>query len=239
MTDNGNNERWEVKSSQCHIDLNRFLFFAVFSFFVSILTGCVSSNNTGSVDAPPVSPDIRKAELLNAINNENKFNDPDAHYELGQIYHSEGQWSNAEWYYERAISFDPVYWPAKAAMVKLFIDNKEPAKAKTHADIYMNEVSNSADQSLKLASAFQNKGLNEYALAAYQQAMSIEPGSAKVHKQIGYYYLSRNDKVKAEEHFVLSYRFDSNQPEVARELGRLGVEIRIPQNPAQGSSSNP
>jgi hypothetical protein len=46
---------------------------------------------------------------------------------------------------------------------------------------------------------------------------------------MGYYYLSKNDKVRAKEYLVRSFQLDPNQPEVAGELGRLGVEVRIPQ----------
>ena len=60
------------------------------------------------------------------------------------------------------------------------------------------------------------------------QAIHLAPTSAKVHKQLGYYYLSKNDKVHAEEYFKRSFNLDPVQPEVAGELGRLGVEVRIP-----------
>jgi Flp pilus assembly protein TadD len=60
------------------------------------------------------------------------------------------------------------------------------------------------------------------------QAIHLAPTSAKVHKQLGYYYLSKNDKVRAEEYFKRSFNLDPVQPDVAGELGRLGVEVRIP-----------
>jgi Flp pilus assembly protein TadD len=60
------------------------------------------------------------------------------------------------------------------------------------------------------------------------QALHLDPTLAKVHKQLGYYYLSKNDKVRAEEYLKRSFQLDPVQPEVAGELGRLGVEVRIP-----------
>ncbi len=75
--------------------------------------------------------------------------------------------------------------------------------------------------------AFQNQQLDGYALDSYQQALSLAPDSAEVNKQMGLYYLSKGDKTRAKEHFIASYRSDNRQPDVAHELGRLGVELRI------------
>jgi Flp pilus assembly protein TadD len=60
------------------------------------------------------------------------------------------------------------------------------------------------------------------------QALRLAPNSARVHRQLGYYYLSKNDKVRGEEYLKRSFQLDPVQPEVAGELGRLGVEVRIP-----------
>ncbi|KKK97910.1 hypothetical protein LCGC14_2648010, partial [marine sediment metagenome] len=59
-------------------------------------------------------------------------------------------------------------------------------------------------------------------------ALHLAPNSAKIHRQIGYYYLSRNNKVRAKEYLVRSFQLNPNQPEVSGELGRLGVAVRIP-----------
>jgi Tfp pilus assembly protein PilF len=149
---------------------------------------------------------------------------------LGQLYHAEGNFSQAQWHYHRALNFDPVYWPAKAAMVRLFNDSGDPAKARNIADDYINKVSISAAQSLELALAFQNEKLDQYAMLCFQQALNLAPNSPEIHKKVGYYYLSRNDKENAKEYFIRSFQLEPNQPEVAGELGRLGVEVRIPTN---------
>ena len=200
-----------------------------------VLSGC---NNTTSGDSvvQTKSANERKAELLKSL--DDKFENPDAHFELGKLYHAEKEWSQAEWRYHRALNFDPVHWPAQAAMAKLFIDSRDPAEARKIADYYINKVSISTPQSLELALAFQNEQLDDYAMTCFKQALNLAPNSPEVHKKMGYYYLSRNDKAKAEEHFVLSYRFNNRQPDVAYELGRLGVEVRIPQKIQQNNPAN-
>jgi hypothetical protein len=40
--------------------------------------------------------------------------------------------------------------------------------------------------------------------------------------------LTKNDNTRAKEHLTRSFQLDPKQPEVAGELGRLGVEVRIP-----------
>ncbi len=174
-----------------------------------------------------IPPAARKADLLKQL--EGRFENPQAHFELGQLYQAEGLLQRAEYHYSVALSFDPANAQAQAAMVKLFYDSGDTAKGKTYADNYVNDVARSAVQSLRLAMAFQKEQLDEYALTCYQQALNLAPNSAPVNKQIGYYYLSKNDKVRAKEYLVRSFQLDPNQPEVAGELGRLGVEVRIPQ----------
>lgn len=170
-------------------------------------------------------PQARKAELLKFL--DRKFEDPDAHFQLAQLYHAEGQWGQAEYHYSVALSFDPAKDEARAAMVKLFLDAGDTANSKICADGYMNQAANSAMLSLRLAMAFQNEQLDGYALDAFQQALNLAPTSAEVNKQMGFYYLTKGDKARAKDHFIASYQSDNSQPDVAHELGRLGVELRI------------
>jgi Tfp pilus assembly protein PilF len=113
-------------------------------------------------------------------------------------------------------------------MVKVLIDSNNTDRAVLYADIYMNQVASSATESLRLGLAFQKEQLDDYALNCYRQALHLAPNSAKVNRQIGYYYLSKNDKVRAQEYLTRSFQIDPRQPEVAGELGRLGVAVRIP-----------
>ncbi|KPK44625.1 MAG: hypothetical protein AMJ65_02535 [Phycisphaerae bacterium SG8_4] len=204
------------------------LFFFVLLLCLSFLfVGCnePQADATAIGQQENVSADARKAELLQLL--ERKFENPVAHFQIAQLYHAEGQWAKAEYHYNVALGFDPAGAEAKAAMVKLFLDADDSAKSKTYADVYMNQAASSATQSLKLGMAFQKQQLDGYALDSYQQALSLAPGSAEVNKQLGFYYLSKGDETRAKEHFIASYRSDSGQPDVAHELGRLGVELRL------------
>ena len=168
----------------------------------------------------------KKARLLKQI--DRKFENPDTHFELGQLYQADGLWTRAEYHYNIALSFDPAHRAAQAAMVKVLLDSGNTAKAELSAEIYINQVTGSAAGSLQLALAFQRQHLDEYALTCYQQALHLAPNSAKINRQIGYYYLSKGDTVRAKDYLTRSFQLNRNQPEVAGELGRLGVAIRIP-----------
>ena len=196
--------------------------------------GTGEPNGPALPQAPQAPAQIRKAELLAEINR--KFENPEAHLELGQLYHAEGLWSQAEYHYKVALGFDPVYWDAQAAMVKIMIDSGNAAEAKVQAGNYMNEVASSAQRSVRLGQGFQKQKMNEYALACYKQALRLAPDSASVNKQIGYYYLSVGDKPNAKDYLSRSFRLNPYQPDVAEELGKLGVEIRAPRKTPEGAT---
>jgi len=203
-----------------------------FLVFTLLFGGCGLLGESGKAKAPGVDEveitpaEEKKARLLKAI--DRKFENPDAHFELGQLYQADGLWTQAEHQYNIVLSFDPVHREAQAAMVKVLLDSGDTAKAQLSADIYMNQVSSLAAGSLRLALAFQKEELDEYALGCYRQALRLAPNSAKINRQIGYYYLSKNDKVRAQDYLTRSFQLNPNQPEVAGELGRLGVAVRIP-----------
>jgi tetratricopeptide (TPR) repeat protein len=73
--------------------------------------------------------------------------------------------------------------------------------------------------------------MDDYAYKCYTEALKATPDSPAVNKQLGYYYLNKNNKDKAKEYFIRSFQLDSNQADVAGELGRLGVAVRIPEAP--------
>ena len=175
----------------------------------------------------------KKAELLRKI--DRKFENPDAHFELGQLYQKDGLWTQAEYQYNTALSFDPAHRPAQAGMVKVLMAGGDKAKAEIYADIYTNQVASSAAGSLRLALAFQQQGLDEYALGCYQQALRLAPNSAKINRQIGYYYLSKGKTVQARDYLSRSFQLNPNQPDVSGELGRLGVPVRIPRKTVRGT----
>ena len=198
----------------------------------AVLLGGCESGGTEEVEGTPAEKE--KARLLRAIGR--KFENPQAHFELGQLYQADGLWTQAEHQYNIALSFDPVHREAQAAMVKVLADSGDAAKSALSADIYMNQASGSAAGSLRLGLAFQKQGLDGYALACYRQALHLAPNSAKVNRQIGYYYLSRNEKVRALYYLRRSFQLNPNQPEVAGELGRLGVAVEIPRKTEKSTS---
>ncbi len=170
----------------------------------------------------------KKAKLLKKL--DSKFENPDVHYELGQLYQADGLWAQAEYRYNVALGFEPSHREAQAALVQVMIDSGNQEKANNYSDIFMNQTAGSAAESLKLAEAFKKQQLDELALACYQQALRLAPNSSKINRQIGYYYLSKGEKERARDYLSRSFGLNPNQPDVAGELGRLGVEVRIPRS---------
>jgi tetratricopeptide (TPR) repeat protein len=168
-------------------------------------------------------------ELLELL--ERRFENPQVHYELGRLYHSEKRWDKAEYHYNNALSFDPSHRPAQAAIVKMLFDSDQSAKAEQFAKNYIFQVSESAVGSLYLALAFEAEALDEYALICFKQAIGLAPNSADVNKQFGLYCLRKADTSRAEEYLSRSFELNPNQPDVAGELGRLGVVVQVPQGP--------
>jgi len=203
-----------------------FFTFSILSCCITVLVGCNEEQNKAVVDRD-IPAAAKKAELQSTL--DRRFENPDAHFQLGQLYQAEGQWQKAEYHYNIALSFDPSYVEAQASMVKLFLDSGDTAKSRTYAETHMNDASRSAIQSSRLGAAFQKQGLDEYALTCYQRALELEPSSASINKQMGFYYLGKGDKVRAKEYLVRSFQLDPTQSDVAGQLGRLGVEVKIPE----------
>jgi tetratricopeptide (TPR) repeat protein len=191
-----------------------------------VLSGCNGMSGQKTKKDIPYSVDAEKQALLSQI--ERKYENPAAHYQLGKLYHADGLLDKAEWEYRVAIGFDPVLYSAQAAVVKVLKDMKNAEKSKMAAQMYIDQAAVSAEASLRLGRALQNEGLDDYALAAYQQAANLAPNSAVVFKQLGYFYQAKGDMVRAEENLRRSIQLDPYQPEVAGELGRMGVTIQIP-----------
>jgi Tfp pilus assembly protein PilF len=225
----------KVKSGQMKTERFAFDFYKI-SIFIFILNsallfvfvGCESPEMKAdeAARARKLPEDVRKANIQNSLNQ--KFENPVAHYELAKIYHSEGNWAKAEYHYNIALSFDPSNADAQVSMVKLFIDSGDTAKSKNYAKNYINDAGNSDIESLRLAMAFEKQHLDDYALTCYQQALSLSPDSARINKELAYYYLGKGDKEHAKKYFVRSFQLDSTQSDVAGELGKLGVEVKIP-----------
>jgi tetratricopeptide (TPR) repeat protein len=193
-------------------------------FCTILIGGCPP----GRSDQPTTTAQARQ-RIQNQI--ESNYKDPDAHYQLGKLNQADGLWAQAEHEFTVALSFDPVHRPSQAAMVKVLFDSGQSAKAKLSTGFYINQASTSAAGSLELGSAFQKEGLDDAALTCYQRAFSLAPTSAPVNKQLGYFYLKKSDKEKAKDYLIRSFQADPYQPDVAGELGKLGVAIQSSQVP--------
>jgi tetratricopeptide (TPR) repeat protein len=198
-----------------------------------ILCGCPPTRTARVDQRARIASDVRKAELLRQL--DKKWENPMAHFELGQVYHAEGDWADAERHYNYALGFDPAYRDAQAAIVKLQLDKGDKSKAEWAANTYITQVASFPEQLLALGVAFEKQGLYDYALRCYNDALKSAPDSYSVSRQLGYYYLNRNQKELAKDYLIRSFELNPNQPDVAGELGRLGVTVRIPE--AAGSEN--
>jgi len=188
-----------------------------------------------NADEPLITDDLQKQKLLKRL--DKKYDDAEAHYQLGKLYLADGLWTKAEMEFNLAVNFDPSLWKAEAAKVKAIMQSGNSQRAKLSAENAMNRASVSAEASLLLGRAFQKELMDDYALACYQQALRLAPNSAALNKQIGYYYLAKGDKVRAEEYLKRSFQLNPYQPEVAGELGRLGIIVQIPRKQQKNTST--
>jgi len=190
-----------------------------------MLAGCYRQQSRGGAMGHTPA-DVRKAELISQL--DHKWENPDGHFQLGQLYHAGGDWAKAQYHYNIALGFDPVHREAQAALVKVLLDSGDSVKGKTTADMYVTQASSSALGLLDLGVGFEKQGLDDYALSCYKQAIGMAPGSAVINKQLGYYYLKKKNNEQAKEYLIRSFEINANQPDVAGELGRLGVAVKIP-----------
>ncbi|MBN1974313.1 MAG: hypothetical protein JW787_11785 [Sedimentisphaerales bacterium] len=213
----------EVESSKLAKKCLSFWTIYIFVFsLVIILSGCVS--RPSGTFADNVSSEQKKVELKRRLEKV-KYDDPTTHFLLAQLYHADRAWDDAEFYYNNALTYGPVYMPAQAGIVKLFIDRGDKLKAQHYFENYSNLAGKKPSALVELGREFQQQGLDTYALECFQKAFDLAPKSAEVHKYLGYYYLSKNDKDKARECFENSFNLDRNQHDVSRELGKLGVPV--------------
>ena len=158
-----------------------------------------------------------------------KFENPVVHYQLGQIYQQQGDWNKAASEYDLAVKFDPVFWDAEAGMIKVLRLAGEEDKSAQTLQLYLRSASGFIEDSLALGNAFERQNLDDCALAAYEQALKMKPKSAAINKKIGYYYLARNNKDMAKTYLRRSFELDPYQPDVAGELGKMGLIVKTPE----------
>jgi tetratricopeptide (TPR) repeat protein len=158
-----------------------------------------------------------------------RFENPVAHYQLGQIYQQQGDWNKAASEYDLAVKFDPVFWDAQAGMIKVLRLAGEEQKSADMLKIYLRSASLVPEDSLALGAAFERQNIEDCTLAAYEQALKMKPKSAVINKKIGYYYLARNNKDMAKTYLRRSFELDPYQPDVAGELGKMGIIVKTPE----------
>ncbi len=202
---------------------------------VGFVCGCAdtSRKKTERINTDVI--DSEKIQLQNRI--DRKFDDPQAHYRLGKIYQREGLLERAAWEFTLALQFDPVHYSAQAAKVRVYKDLGQADRSAITAELFIDQAGGSAESLTLLGRAFQAEGLDDYALICYQKALDRAPNSALLHKQIGFFYLNKGDTLRAEEYLRKSIQIDPYQPDVAEQLGKMGVVIQVPQ-PAQSRSSS-
>ena len=187
--------------------------------------GCSADSSYSSDIATQQIPD-KETYLLSQLNI--RFKDPDIHSELGRYYLSEGLLGKAKYHLETALSFDPGHRQAQAAFIKLIQLQNGDAKAEETFRQFQRLLLQSPSELIKLANALREEELDQFALDCYTKAIQLKPESAEAHRQLAYFYLGQDDKTNALKHFTRSFELNPHQPDVAGELGRMGVVIQTP-----------
>ena len=122
----------------CHCK-REVLVAAVSLVCVLLLVGCNGRNaESPKGDIGVASSTDKKSRLINEL--DRKFENPDVHFELGQLYRGEGLWTQAQYHYETTLRFDPANRAAQAALVRVLIDSGEKAEANALARRYIEQV---------------------------------------------------------------------------------------------------
>jgi tetratricopeptide (TPR) repeat protein len=197
---------------------------------VVMVVGCGPQN--------PVAPDTEQT-LLQQINL--KFESPDAHYKLARLYHSQQQWVKAEYEYNIAIGFSPLNKLPEAGLIKMYEDWGRKEQPQAALDKAMHSC-NTDEELVMLAKALQKENLRIQAEACYEYALTVAKNKGGIYKEMGYYFLAIDDKVRAEDAFRKSLEIRPYQPDVSAELGRMGVKVVAPdivhQKPAAPTTNN-
>lgn len=196
------------------------------------LWGCGDGVQTvrpvNTIPAPP--SDKTEAQLLAEL--DKKFENPQVHYDLARLYHKSQNWNKAEYHYNVALGFQPANRAAQAGVVKMNIDRGQTAQAEQFANTYIRQAGVAVSEMLRLGWEFEQLGLDAYALRCFRQALEAAPDSPEANRQIGFYYLGKGDNTLAKQYLLKSFQLNPRQPDVAGALGRLGVVVEAPAEPA-------
>lgn len=196
------------------------------SVYISLGSGCTVEEKSG-VDSIK---EINKNRLLTQIGE--NYRDADAHYRLGKIYASEKQLQKALYEYDVALSFDPALWQAQAAKLKALVDDGQSAKADIAVEMYINQTVGNVEGALTLSKALEEEGLDQYAIRSYRSGIAKFPDSAELNRGLGMFYLKKDNKELAREYLIKSIQLNPSQPDVANELGKMGVKLQNQPIPA-------
>jgi tetratricopeptide (TPR) repeat protein len=189
------------------------------------LSGCAL--NTPKVDRTYVEtiPD-KESYLLSKL--DERFENPNVHCELGRYYQSEGKWKKAEYHFKTALGFDPAHRKTQAAYVKMLVDEGQTDKADQTIQRYQRQLVDDPIQLVELAMVLADEKMDTYAISCFDKALLLNPSSFEANKQIGMFYLARDEDDKARDFLTKSFELNPNQAEVAGALGRLGVVVEVP-----------
>jgi len=204
-----------------------FVMSSLLACTLTILGGCAGTK----ADAPPVKPDTTasgKSEAQLQAELSDKFENPEAHYELARVYHKAHNWNKAEYHYHVALGFNPANRAAQAGYVKMLADRGDKEKSEEFADSSIRGAGITVKETLRLGSEFEQLGMDAYALRCYKQAIAAAPDSDAANRQLGFYYVSKGDSANAKQYLQRSFELNPRQPDVAGALGRLGVVVQTP-----------
>ena len=200
-----------------------------------ILAGCdmpPSAQSAGTRTMPN-----QEQFLLSLV--ERNFQDPEAQYQLGEYYRCQGRWDKAQYHLDLALNFAPALRKAQVGLVRMLVDKGDHQAADRTANRFYRQLSGSPLEMADLAKAFAGGGLDQYALACFTEATKASPGSAPAFKELGLYWLAKNDTAKAKSCLTRSFELDPSQSDVAEALGRLGVVVEVPRTPSEPAAQVP
>ena len=203
-----------------------------FCLLLGLLAGCNQQMALVSTTNMRVVPD-KESYLQQRLQSD--FTNPDLHCELGRHYQSEGLWDKARYHIVTALGLDPAHRQSQAANIKSHVAMGDEATADRLFAKYQRQLLASPVEMVKFAKALGEAGLDTFSLRSFDQAVLLAPQSAEAHRQLGYYYLLRRDIEQAKAYFTKSFEYDPAQADVAGELGKMGVVVEPPVDPAQKS----
>lgn len=198
---------------------------AAISLIICVMAGC----RTRSTPRPDLAMDRipdKESYLLSKLST--RYQNAEAHCDLGRYYLDQGLTDKAQYHLETALGFDSALRPAQAAHIRLTSQLEGEMAGQRLCAEYQQPLLSSTPEMIKLAKALADEGLDTLSLSCFQRVLTIQPNSAEANRQLGYFYLTRKNNEKAKLHFSRSFELNPNQADVAGELGRMGVTIETP-----------